>query len=101
MHRLTTLVSNPAPIPADAPVTWTGGPPADEEARVIWEALEGAHGIGYATLVERVGERLFRRDLEAFGVSADVGFFRPFYLAHARRLIAALAGTRLCIGGPA
>jgi len=101
MHRLTSMVSNPAPVPADAPVTWTGEPPADEEARAIWEALEDAHALGYAALVERVGERLFRRDLETFGVSADVGFFRPFYLAHARRLIAALAGTRLRIGGSA
>jgi hypothetical protein len=101
MHPLISIVSNPAPVPADAPVTWTGEPPAEEEARVIWEALAGARPLGYAALVERVGERLFRRDLETFGVSADVGFFRPFYLAHARRLIGALAGTRLRIGGAA
>jgi hypothetical protein len=34
-------------------------------------------------------------------VSADVGFFRPFYDAHARRIVAALAGTQLRIGGRA
>lgn len=99
MHRLTTLVSKPAPIPADAPVSWTGGPPAEEEARVVWESLDD--GICYAALVERVADRLFRRDLAALGASADVGFFRPFYVAHARGLIAALAGTRLRIGGTA
>ena len=99
MHRLTTLVSKPAPIPADAPVSWTGAPPADEEARVVWESL--AEGIGYAALVERVAERLFRRDLATLGASADVGFFRPFYVAHARGVIAALARTRLRIGEPA
>ena len=101
MLRLSSFVSNSAPIPADTPVTWTGDPPADEEARVVWEAFAGAPALRYAVLVERVGERLFRLDLGRFGVSADVGFFRPFYDAHARRIVAALAGTQLRIGGRA
>jgi len=91
MLRLSPFVSNPAPIPADTPVVWTGDPPANEPARVL----------PYAVLVERVGERLFRLDLERAGVSADVGFFRPFYDVHARRLVAALAGAQLRLGGRA
>jgi hypothetical protein len=101
MHRLTTPVSNRAPIADDAAVTWIGGPPADEEAHVVWHALAAEHVRGYAALVERVGERLFRRDLETIGAAADIGFFRPFYLAHARQLVAALDGTLLRIGAPA
>jgi len=101
MLRLSSFVSNPAPIPADTPVVWTGDPPADEPARVVWEAFAGAPALPYAVLVERVGERLFRLDLERAGVSADVGFFRPFYDAHARRIVAALAGTQLRLGGRA
>jgi hypothetical protein len=101
MHRQTILVSNPAPIAADAPVTWIGPPPDDEEARVVWDALGGEGPRVHGALVERVGERLFQRDLPSLGAAADIGFFRPFYLAHARRLIAALAGTRLRIGTPA
>lgn len=101
MHRLTTPVSNRAPIADDAAVTWIGGPPAEEEARVVWQALADHPGAGYSALVDRVGERLFRRDLETLGAAADIGFFQPFYLAHARQLIAALDGTRLRIGAPA
>ena len=101
MHRQTILVSISAPIPADAPVTWIGQPPAEEEAHVVWEALDGEGATAYGALVERVGERLFRRDLESLGAAADIGFFRPFYLAHARGLISALAGTCLRIGTPA
>lgn len=99
MQRPTTVVSNPAAIPADAPVTWIGGPPADEEARAVWESL--GDGARYGELIERVAERLFRRDLADLGASADVGFFRPFYTALARQLVAALAGTSLRIGRPA
>ena len=99
MLRQKTLVSPPAsPIPADALVTWTGGAPADEEARAVWQALHDDHASRYAELVERVGDRLFRLDLESFGVAADVGFFRPFYFAYARQIVAALAGTLLRIG---
>ena len=101
MHRQTTVVSNSTPVPAQAPVTWIGEPPADEESRVVWQTLTDERVSGYAALVERVAERLFRRDLETFGAVADIGFFQPFYLVHARRLIAALDGTRLRVGRPA
>ncbi len=100
MHRLTTLVWSSVPIAAGAPVTWTGAAPADEEARVVWDAL-GGRTVGHAALIDQVGERLFRRDLDMLGAAADVGFFRPFYLAHARRIVAALAGTCLRVGAGA
>jgi len=96
MQPLTMLVSSSAVIPPDAPVAWTGGPPGDDEARVVWESLRD--NPRYGTLVDRVAERLFRQDLAALGGSADVGFFRPLYVVHARRIIAALAGTLLRIG---
>ena len=100
MHRHTTSVSQPRPVSARAPVTWIGAPPADEESRVVWQALAEDRVSDYAALVERVAERLFRRDLETVGAVADIGFFQPFYRAHARRLIAALDGTLLRIGTP-
>ena len=101
MHRYTTVVSNPATIPAEASVAWIGDRPIDEEPRVIWEALTHEQVTTYAALVERVGERLFRRDLASLGAAADIGFFLPFYRAHARRLIGALDGAVLRIGAPA
>jgi hypothetical protein len=101
MHRQPTVVSNPRPVPAQSPVTWIGDPPADEESRVVWQTLTEERVGGYGALVERVAERLFRGDLETFGAVADIGFFQPFYRAHARRLIAALDGTLLRIGDPA
>lgn len=99
MRSLTSPVSNPAPIPTDAPVAWIGDPPANEDARLVREAL--GEDTSYGALVERVAERLFRRDLADVGASADVGFFRPFYTALARQLVAGLASTGLRIGGSA
>ena len=101
MFRLIPPVSERAPIADDAPVTWTGGPPTGEDARVIWQTLREHPGRPHRALAECVGEALFRHDLEAIGAAADIGFFRPFYLALARRRIAALDGTLLRIGGPA
>jgi hypothetical protein len=82
-------------------VTWTGDPPAGEDARVIWQTLGQHPGITHDALVERVAETLFRRDLEAFGAAADIGFLRPFYVALARERIAMLDGTLLRVGAPA
>jgi hypothetical protein len=101
MSGLITPVSKRAPIADDAAVAWIGSAPADEESQVVWQAVVGEHVSRYGALVERVGERLFRRDLETIGAVADIGFFRPFYLAHARRLVAALDGTLLRIGAAA
>ena len=101
MYRPSTIVSRSAAVPPDATVAWIGGPPPDEEAHLIWDALTHEHVSGYAALVERVGEGLFRRDLKCVGAVADIGFFRPFYLAHARALVARLDGALLRVGGPA
>ena len=90
-----------APVADDAPVTWTGSPPAGEDVRVIWQTLGEHPGITHGALVERVAETLFRRDLEAFGAAADIGFFQPFYVALARERIAAFDGTLLRVGAPA
>jgi H2-forming N5,N10-methylenetetrahydromethanopterin dehydrogenase-like enzyme len=100
MLRHPTIVSSSVPIPADAPITWIGGRPLDEETRVVCDAITREQVTRYAALVEHVGERLFRRDLQSVSTAADLGFFRPFYLAHARALLAALDGTLLRIGGP-
>ena len=99
MHRQSAIASPRAPVPADAPITGIGSPPDDEDARMVWETITHEGVTTYAALVDRVGERLFRRDLDSLGAAADIGFFRPFYLAHARALVAALDGTRLRIGG--
>ena len=100
MHRPSVLAATRAPVPADAPITWLGGPPDDEDARIVWETLTRDRIARHGALVERVAERLFRRDLRSIGAAADIGFFRPFYVAHARALVAALDGTTLRIGRP-
>ena len=99
MHRPSAPAATRAPVPAGAPITWIGGPPDDEDARMVWQTVTREAVTTYAALVDRVGERLFRRDLDSLGAAADIGFFRPFYLAHARALVAALDGTLLRIGG--
>lgn len=99
MHRPSAPAATRAPVPADAPITWIGGPPDDEDARMVWETLTHERVARHGALVERVAERLFRRDLRSIGAVADIGFFRPFYVAHARALVAALDGTLLRIGG--
>lgn len=91
----------PPAIPADTPVVWIGGPPADDEARAAWEALAGREPRSYRAVIEEVGERLFRRDLEQLGGLADVGFFQPFYRAYARDVLQRLDGLQIRIGGPA
>jgi hypothetical protein len=101
MDRLTIPVSNRTRFAEDAPVAWTGGPPADEDALAVWQAITDDRVATYGAVVQRAGERLFRRDLERLGAAADIGFFQSFYRAHARDLVAALAGTVLRIGGGA
>jgi hypothetical protein len=89
----------PPAIPTDTPVVWIGGPPADADARAAWEALAGRGPRVYQAVIEDVGERLFRRDLAQLGGPADIGFFQPFYRAHARDVLRRLDGTQLRIGG--
>lgn len=83
---------------SDAPVTWIGGAPTDEDARVVWDTLTRRAITRYAAVVEDVGERLFRRDLARMGGAADIGFFQAFYRAYARELLGQLDGLFVRIG---
>ncbi len=98
MQQPVRIGSTPAAVPADAPVAWVGGPPVDEDARVVWEAVTRERQTRYGPLVEWVGEQLFRRDRRRLGCAADIGFFRSFYVAHARELVRRLDGTALRVG---
>jgi hypothetical protein len=98
---LSTLAAgrpNRGAIAADTRVAWTDGPPADDDARVLWEVLTARGLTTYDAVIEAVGERLFRRDLERIGGAADVGFFRPFYRAYAREILRRLEGSQVRIG---
>jgi hypothetical protein len=86
-------------VPADTPVVWIGGAPTDDDGRAAWEALAGRGSRIYRAVLEDVAERLFRRDLAQLGGSADVGFFQPFYRAHAGDVLRRLDGTQIRIGG--
>ena len=97
MHRHTTNGSDVVHEPGHASISWIGPAPADDDTRTVWDCFAAAPVVDHAWLVERVADRLFRRDLDTVGAVADVGFFRRFYLPHARRLIAALDGTLLRI----
>ena len=85
-------------LAADTRVAWIGGPPADDDARVLWEALTTGERTSFGGVIEAVSERLFRRDLERIGGVADVGFFRPFYRAYAREILRRLEGSQVRIG---
>jgi hypothetical protein len=85
-------------IAADTRVVWIGGPPADDDARVLWEVLTAGGLTSYDAVVEAVSERLFRRDLERIGAAADVGFFRTFYCTYAREILRRLEGPHVRIG---
>jgi len=79
MHARSEFVMQLRALP-DTPVTWTGGRPEDEDARLVWEAVT-------------------RRRLTTY--RSVVAFFRSFCLAHARQLLGHLDGTVLRIRGGA
>jgi len=93
------LPVRPAAIAANTPVVWIGQSPAGDESQVVLESLAGGQPRAYGAVIEEVGERLFRRDLARLGAPADIGFFRPFYRAHARDLLQRLDGVQIRIGG--
>jgi len=98
MQSRSQVVSSPAVISADARVVWIGGRPEDEDAHVVWDAITRQGLATCGAVIEWVGERLFRRDLERLGGAADIGFFQPFYRAQARQLLGRLVGTAVRIG---
>ena len=85
-------------VPADAPIEWIGGAVADEDARVVEDALAHRRIARYAEVIEHVAEQLFRRDLTRIGVALDIGFLRGFYRAYARELLRELDGALVRIG---
>jgi hypothetical protein len=85
-------------VASDTRVVWIGGPPADDDARVLWEALTAGGLTSYGAVIEAVGERLFRRDLERIGGAADIGFFQPFYRAYASEILRRLEGAHVRVG---
>jgi hypothetical protein len=93
------LPIGPSAIAAETPVVWVGQSPADDESQVVLESLAGGKPRAYVAVIEEVSERLFRRDLARLGAPADIGFFRPFYRAHARDLLQRLDGLQIRIGG--
>lgn len=95
MHAHSLVVSKS--VAAAARVTWTGGPPSDEDAHAVWDALTHRGLSHYAAVVEDVADALFRRDLACAGAVADVGFFQPFYRAYARAVLGRLAGAQVRI----
>ena len=100
MHARSEFVTRLRALP-DTPVAWTGDRPEDEDARLVWEAVTRRRLTTYRSVVEWVGDQMFRRDLQRLGAVGDVAFFRSFYLAHARQLLGHLDGTVLQIRGGA
>jgi hypothetical protein len=82
-------------ITPDTLVSWTGDPPADEDARLVWVAVTARAPARYADVIEETAERLFRRDLARLGMTADIGFFLPLYRAYAREVARRLEDTHL------
>jgi hypothetical protein len=99
MHAQSRVASHAGVVPDDASVAWTAERPDDEDALLVWEAVTRRRLTAYRAVVDWVGEQMFRRDLHRLGARADVGFFQPFYRAHARQLLALLDGLVLHIAG--
>jgi hypothetical protein len=83
------------PEPNDR-LEWIGGDDVEgEAAEVAYEAVveRGLHRA--AGVADCVADLLMRRDLDAYGPSVDVGFFRRSYVAEAYRVLGRLEGTLL------
>jgi hypothetical protein len=94
---LASISAQPRAIAADTPLVWIGGPPADDDARLVWVAVTARARASYAAVIDETAEHLFHRDLARLGGSADLGFFQPFYRAYAREVVLRLEGTHLRI----
>ena len=90
-------------IPApDDWLEWIGGDEVQgEAAEVVYEAVvrRGLHHARRAA--ECVADLLVRRDLARYGPSADVGFFRRWYVTEAYRVLGRLEGTLVRTSRPA
>ncbi len=94
---LVSISAQPRAIAADTPLVWIGGPPADDDATLVWATVTARAPATYAVVIDETAERLFRRDLARLGASADLGFFQPFYRAYAREVVLRLEGAHLRI----
>jgi hypothetical protein len=94
---LASISAQPRAIAADTPLVWIGGPPADDDARLVWVAVTARARATYAAVIDETAEHLFHRDLARLGGSADLGLFQPFYRAYAREVVLRLEGTHLRI----
>jgi hypothetical protein len=76
-------------------LVWLGGDPHDEAEAIVHEAIvvRGVHR--YADVARCIADQLFARDLQRYGPTSDAGFFRRWYVAEAKRLLARLEATRL------
>ena len=90
-------------IPApDDRLEWIGGDEVQgEAAEMVYEAVvrRGLHRAARAA--DYVADLLVRRDLAQYGPSADVGFFRRWYVAEAYRVLGRLEGTLVRTRRPA
>ena len=90
-------------IPApDDRLEWIGSDDLEGEAgEVAYEAIvrRGLHRA--ASVAACVADLLVRRDLEQYGPSVDIGFFRRWYVPEAYRLLGRLEGTLIRTRRPA
>ena len=84
-------------IAPDAVVTWIGGAPPDDDARLLHAVLTARPRAHHGEVITEAAERLFRRDLARLGGVADIGFLQPFYRAYAEELVRRLVGDHLRI----
>jgi hypothetical protein len=83
------------PAPNDR-LEWIGGDDVEgEAAEVAYEVVveRGLHRA--AGVADCVADLLMRRDLEEYGPSVDVGFFRHWYVVEAYRILGRLEGALL------
>ena len=82
------------PEPGDR-LEWIGSEPSNEESEVAYTVIVTRDEHEAARVACAVADLLARRDLERYGPSTDVGFFRRWYLVEAYRLLGRLDGTEI------
>ncbi len=89
------------PAPDDR-LEWIGGDDVSgEAAEVVYEAVVKRGLRRAASAADCVADLLVRRDLQQYGPSVDIGFFRRWYLAEAYRVLGGLEGSLIRTSRPA
>ena len=89
------------PAPDDR-LEWIGGDQVEgEAAEVAYEAVVRRGLRRAASVADCVADLLVRRDLQRYGPSIDVGFFRRWYVVEAYRVLGRLEGTLVRTSRPA